>query len=74
MSIRQIRLNSTEKIRQRMPEFKGSKINIILTDQTAMMGELISLDEEGIVLENRRLKKNRFLYRDIAELYYDQIV
>ena len=74
MSIRQIRLNSAEQIRKRIGEFKGKTINLVLRNQTAMLGELKEVLEDGIILENRRLKKNRFMFSEISELYFDQIV
>ena len=74
MSIRQIRLNSAEQIRKRIGEFKGKTINLVLHNQTAMLGELIEVQADSIVLENRRLKKNKFLFEEISELYFDQII
>ena len=74
MSIRQIRLNSIEQIRKRIGEFKGKTINVVLSNQTAMLGELKEIHDDAIILENRRLKKNRFLFDEISELYFDQIV
>jgi hypothetical protein len=74
MSIRQIRLNSSEQIKSKIGEFKGDRIHIVLTNKTAETGKLISVEAEAVILENGRKKKNRFLFREIAELYFDQKV
>ena len=67
-------MNSIEQIRKRIGEFKGKTINVVLSNQTAMLGELKEIHDDAIILENRRLKKNRFLFDEISELYFDQIV
>lgn len=74
MSIRQIRINSQEQIRQRMKEFIGKKIQLVLTDQTSALGELERVESDGIILVNGRMKKNRIGYTQISELYFDQII
>jgi hypothetical protein len=74
MSIRQIRLNSSEQIKSKIGEFKGERIHIVLSNKTAETGKLISVEAEAVILENGRKKKNRFLFREITELYFDQKV
>lgn len=74
MSIRQIRLTSQEKIRENVAGYKGKKINIVLTSNTSVYGELLEVNAGGIVMLNQRLKKMPFKWNEIAELYYDQIV
>jgi hypothetical protein len=72
MSIRQIRLNTLEQIKSRVREFQHKNIHIVLTDRTAVLGILKEIDAEGILLENKRLKKNRYAFAEISELYFDQ--
>ncbi len=74
MSIRQIRISSPETIRARIGEFKGKTIQVVLESSIATLGVLKDIDEKGIVLENRRLKKNRYSFSEIAEIYFDQVV
>ena len=74
MSIRQIRINSQEQIRQRVKEYVGKKIHFVLMDQTSGVGKLIRVDNDGIVFENGRLKQHRILYGQISEIYFDQII
>ena len=71
MRTKQLRLNDFNQIRQRMPEFLGKKINIVLTDNTAMFGELTNVSENEIVLKNMRQVKVKFLFRSIVEVYLD---
>ncbi len=74
MSIRQIRISSQETIRTRISEFKGKTIQVVLGNSVATTGILKDVDENGILLENRRLKQNRYPFSDIAEIYFDQVV
>jgi hypothetical protein len=74
MSIRQHRLNTEALIRSRIADFKGKKINIVLTNKTSVLGKLKSVDELGFVLENGRQKNVRFSFQEVSELYFDQIV
>jgi ribosome maturation factor RimP len=74
MRTKQIRLNDSEQIRRRMPEFVGKKINIVLHDRTAMIGELRKIDGDKIVLRNMRLENMKYPFQDIAEVYLDQKV
>jgi len=40
MSTKQLRLSDAAQIRKRVAEFLGKKINIVLTDNTAMFANL----------------------------------
>lgn len=72
MSIRQIRLNSIEQIKSRVREFEGKRIQVILSNNTSMYGELKSVEALGIVMENQRLKRNLLPFDTITEIYFDQ--
>jgi hypothetical protein len=74
MSIRQHRLNSTEKIREKVPDLKGQKVTLVLSDSTSVLGELKSVESDGVVVMNGRLKQNRYPFTIIKELYFDQNV
>jgi hypothetical protein len=74
MSIRQIRINSLEKIKETIGAYKGSKINLVLGNSTSVLGELISVEAEGVTLRNQRMKKIHLKWNEITELYFDQIV
>jgi small nuclear ribonucleoprotein (snRNP)-like protein len=74
MSIRQIRLNSTDQIKSRIREFEGKRIQVVLSNNTSIYGELKAVEELGIVLENRRMKKNLLQFDSITEIYFDQQV
>lgn len=71
MRTKQLRLNDSNQIRQRMSEFLGKKINIVLADRTVMFGELKKVNEHGIILRNMRLEDVKFLFQSIAEVYLD---
>ncbi|MBL0739922.1 hypothetical protein [Chryseolinea lacunae] len=71
MSTKQLRLSDTEQIRKRITEFLGKKINIVLTDDTAMVGELAAANATEITLVNMRQKKMIYRLNTIAEVYVD---
>jgi hypothetical protein len=74
MSTKQIRLSDPAQIRNRINEFIGKKINIVLTDNTTQIGALEAVKGSAIVLRNMRLKKTVYPLATIAELYSDTIV
>ena len=72
MSIRQIRLSSIDQIKSRIQEFEGKRIQVVLSNNTSVYGELKSVVESGVVLKNGRLKENLFPFDMISEVYFDQ--
>lgn len=73
-STRQIRLSDPTQIRNRINEFTGKKINIVLTDNRVIIGELRHVSGSGIDLVNMRLKKTHFKFEQLSEIYFDSIV
>ena len=57
MRTKQLRISDVLQIKNRMPEFVGKKINIVLSDSTAMFGELKKVNDTEITLMNMRLEK-----------------
>jgi len=74
MSTKQLRLNDAHQIRSRIGEFLGKKINLVLVDNTVMFGVLKNVNAAGITLMNMRLKKIKYTFDSIAEIYLDTIV
>jgi ribosome maturation factor RimP len=71
VSKKQIRLSDPLKVQQRLPEFLGKKINIVLKDNTVMFGELARIRETSIELINMRQKIQQVPIQNISELYSD---
>jgi hypothetical protein len=71
MRTKQLRLNDPAQIRQRMPEFIGKQINVVLTDMTVMFGELRTVNGSEIILRNMRLENVKYPFHMIAEVYLD---
>ncbi len=71
---KQIRLSHPEQIRNRIGEFVGKKINLVLTDNRVIIGELNKVRDTGIDLLNMRLKRMQYPFEKIVEVYYDVIV
>jgi hypothetical protein len=74
MSTKQLRLNDAHQIQSRIGEFLGKKINLVLIDNTVMFGVLKNVSAVGITLMNMRLKKIKYTFDSIAEVYLDTIV
>lgn len=73
MGTRQTRISDPAQIRERIRAFAGKKINIVLTDNTAMVGVLVQVRENEITLQNMRLKNITYSLNTIAEIYFDTL-
>jgi hypothetical protein len=71
MSTRQLRLSSTDQIRKKIQDLKGSKINIVLRNQTAVLGTIHAVGDDFLDLLNMRLTRVKIQLQDISEIYYD---
>jgi len=71
LKTKQLRISDPEQIKSKAPTFLGKKINIVLMDNTAVFGTLTEAGAEEILLVNMRMKKVKYPYRSIAELYID---
>jgi small nuclear ribonucleoprotein (snRNP)-like protein len=71
MSTRQIRLNTFDQIKNRLKEFSGKKINIVLHDRTVLFGELKSVDNTQLKFVNMRLQAVSLSLHEISEVYLD---
>lgn len=71
MSIRQIRLSTFEQIKNRLKDFSGKKINIVLHDRRVLFGELKSVDNSQLKFVNMRLDEVCLSLHDIDEVYLD---
>jgi hypothetical protein len=71
MSTRQLRLSDADQIQKNLTRLVGKKINIVLTDDTVVFGELKKVNTAEIQLINTRLKKMSYSFDRIAEVYLD---
>lgn len=71
MGTKQVRLSDPSQIKKRINEFKGKQINIVLSDNTVMVGELMQVLEAEIILKNMRLKNSSYPLSKISEVYLD---
>ena len=62
------------EISNRISEFVGKKINIVLRDSTTRTGEIEGVKRESIILRDMRLKRSVFPLAQVAELYFDKNV
>ena len=71
MSTRQQRLNSPELIRNKMQDFRGKKVNVVLQDNTVILGIVKRVDASFLELTNMRLRDVKIPIDEIYEMYYD---
>lgn len=71
MQKRIIRLSTQAQIRQRLPEFAGKKINIVLNDNTVLLAELQRYSENQLTVRNMRRQKLTVAITDIYEIIID---
>lgn len=71
MSLRQIRFSTLEQIQNRLKEYTGKKINIVLSDQKVFFGELKSVDNTRLTFVNMRLEPVSLSLKEISEVYLD---
>lgn len=71
MSTKQLRLNDPAQIQKTIKSLLGKKINIVLTDDTVVFGELKEVNATEIRLTNMRLKNIRYPFVKITEVYLD---
>lgn len=71
MSTKQLRLTGPDQIQESMKRLIGKKINIVLTDNMVVFGELKEANALGLLVQNMRLKKVRYAFAKISEIYFD---
>jgi len=73
-STKQLRLSDPVQIKNRMKEFLGKNINIVLADNRVIIGELHEVSPLGISIINMRLKKVELPFQLLSEVYFDTLV
>ena len=73
MSTKQLRISDREQIKSKAATFLGKKINIVLLDNTVVFGQLKEVSGTEILLLNMRMKKVKYPFSSIAELYIDSL-
>ena len=73
MGTKQLRISDPAQIKNKAGTFLGKKINIVLLDNTAVFGELKEVSSNEILLLNMRMKKVKYPFSSIAELYIDSL-
>jgi hypothetical protein len=71
MQKRLLRLSTQTQIRQHVTGFVGKKINIVLTDNTVVLAELLKFSETKLLVQNMRGQKLSVTFNDIYEILID---
>jgi small nuclear ribonucleoprotein (snRNP)-like protein len=58
-------------MQNRLKDFPGKKINIVLQNGTVLFGELKSIDMTRLKFMNMRLQPVTIFLQDISEVYLD---
>jgi hypothetical protein len=70
---RQLRINDISKIRERISEFAGKNVTIVLHDGRTTTGMVEAFAANEVTLLNKRNKPMNFRFNDVAELYFDTL-
>jgi acetyl-CoA carboxylase carboxyltransferase component len=73
MGTKQLRISDPEQIKIKAGTFLGKKINIVLLDNTVVFGKLKEVSSDDILMLNMRMKKVKYPFSSIAELYVDSL-
>ncbi|MFN8336978.1 MAG: hypothetical protein U0U09_17735 [Cyclobacteriaceae bacterium] len=71
MQKRLIRLSTSAQIQSELARFTGKKINIVLTDNTVLLAELLKFSGTNLDLRNMRGQKLTVAIADIYEIIID---
>jgi hypothetical protein len=73
MATRQLRISDPVQIKQQIGRFAGKKINVVLSDGTAMFGVLKRSNDHEIELMNMAQRTMRYPLSSITEFYFDSL-
>ena len=68
---RQIRLSSIDHLQNKLKDFTGKKINIVLRNRKVLFGELKRTDDRQLTFANMRNEQVTLLLKEISEVYLD---
>ncbi|MBL7834256.1 MAG: hypothetical protein JNK18_09885 [Cyclobacteriaceae bacterium] len=71
MQKRLLRLGTSAQIRKELARFTGKKINIVLTDNTVVLAELLTFADKELAVRNMRGQKLTVAIADIDEIIID---
>ncbi len=71
MQKRLLRLGTSAQIRKELARFTGKKINIVLTDNTVVLAELLTFADNELAVRNMRGQKLTVAIADIDEIIID---
>lgn len=71
MGTKQLRITGMAQISNRISEFLGKQINVVLNNNTTMVGTLQGVKEDQVILKTMRLKSITFPLHTVIEIYSD---
>lgn len=71
---KQLRINDKTGIRNRIVDFRGKTITLVLTDSRVVTGVIEKTTDTNVTIRNMRLKKMEYAFEKISELYFDTVV
>lgn len=71
MSLKLVRINHPDQIRERVREFLNKKVSLVLRNSTVVFGKITDTTDKEIIVTNMRLKRTKLSLSDIVELQAD---
>lgn len=71
MSTRQMRLSTPDQIQNKLKEFTGKKINIVLFNRKVLFGELREIGQTTLTFVNMRQEPVSLPLKEVSEVYLD---
>ena len=68
---RQIRLSSFDQFQERLKDFTGKKINIVMRNRSVLFGRLRKTDNSQLTFVNMRNEEFTLPLKEISEVYLD---
>lgn len=64
-------MNTIDQFQNRLKEYTGKKINIVMSNRTVLFGELKGIEGDQLTFINMRQRPVSLLLKDITEVYLD---
>ncbi len=71
MSTRQLRLTSSDQIKKNLDRISGKRVNVVLSDNTSVIGDVFEIKPDALIIRNGLLKKISYPFSKITEIYFD---
>lgn len=71
MSIKQVRISGRQQVEARIHDFLNKQINLVLRDNTAILGTVEQIKNDSIIIRNQQARKVALSLDMIYEIFFD---